>query len=374
MKPGYLVAFLCVLGLLANALVYGPSLRLTLDGVTDFISFYTGGRLIGTPDLYNPARMLEVQNQTAGWSSANRPFSRLPYFATLMWPLTRLAYLHAYYVWQTLSIGAAVLFAWLWPATGRRLAAIACCWSLPLFSAFAQGQDIAFVLAAIGGTLWFMRKGSPFAAGLVLALCAAKFHIFLLVPLWIAAQRLWQLGKGFSTGAAVLVAISFAAGGRAWPVRYFALLCDPGTSPAALAMPNLRGFFWAFQYNGVLEVAAAVCVGLLALWSFRRLSFEYGLAMTIAAGILISHHSYVSDCALLVPASLSVLSTGKSFPERFLAVVLLVPLTYIGTVAGPVMMLLTRAALLSFVGVLAWAAWRFPQRASGRCQPPARPC
>jgi hypothetical protein len=165
--------------------------------------------------------------QAAGWSSARRPYIRPPYYAVLLWPLCRLPYLQAYYVWQALSVLAVALFAWRWPIGGCSTVVAVCCWSFPIFTALAQGQDDSFVLAAIGIAVCLMRAGRPFAAGLVFTVCATRFQLFLLVPFWIVSQRLWQFGSGFVTGAACLVAVSFlagACGGRwgfwpCWPIR-----------------------------------------------------------------------------------------------------------------------------------------------------------
>jgi hypothetical protein len=358
MRRRFAFLFFCLLGILTNAVIHGPALRLSVDGVTDFISLYSGARLVGTPDLYNPPRMLEVQAQAAGWSTAHRLYCRPPYYAMLLWPLCRLPYLQAYYVWQALSVLAVALFAWLWPIGGRSTVVAVCCWSFPICTALAQGQDDSFVLAAIGIAVCLMRAGRPFAAGLVFTVCATKFQLFLLVPFWIVSQRLWQFGRGFVTGAACLVAVSFLAGGLRWPLEFLALLADPATNPTASLMPNVHGVFAEMPYGLTLEIASAVGISAVALWSFRRMSFEYGLAMTTAAGILMSHHAFVSDCALLIPGLLILFWRAKTPAERFFAVAMFTPFAYIGSFAGPLLLVITRLALASFVGVLAWIAWR----------------
>ena len=363
MKSGYLVVLLCVLGVLVNALVFGSALVLTWHGVTDFVCYYAGTKLAGSPDLYNPQRVLEVEAQTSGHASPSRPYTHLPYYALLTWPLGKLSYLHAFYVWEGLSVAATFLFAWLWPIGDRRLVVLACCWSLPLFAALAQAQDLPFLLAVIAIAVWLLRKGNPFAAGLVFTLCAAKFHIFLLVPFWIVTHRLWRFGQGIALGGAVLVALCFAGGGIGWPSRYLAVISNSNTNHAVEVMPNLNGLFWDMPHAAALEILSALCVAALAVWSFRRMNVEYGLAMTIAAGLLIAHHGFVADCALLLPCILIVHTMGRSLPERSFVALLLMPLTYIGIVADPAMMMLVRAALIGFVLVLAWTAWRFPQPA-----------
>ena len=109
---------------------------------------------------------------------------------------------------------------------------------------------------AVMGLLWIsialrIRHSRPFLTGLVLALCAAKFHLFPPLLLW--RHRLWQ---GLVAGAAALLAISFAVAGRHWPLEYAAI------------MSNLHG-------------------------------------------LLVSRHAYMQDCALLLPALLIVLPTAR---------------------------------------------------------------
>jgi hypothetical protein len=325
------------------------------------MSFYCGARLVGTPDLYNPTRMIEVQTQAAGWSSRSRLYCRPPYYAMLVWPLSRLPYLQAYYVWQALSVAAVLLFVVLWPIGDAGLKAAACCWSFPLFSALAQGQDVTFVLALIAVVASLARKGRMFAGGLALAMCAAKFHIFLLVPFWIVAQKLWRFGLGFVAGAALLIAFSFLGGGSNWPADYLTLLLDPNTNPAAAVMPNFHGNFAGLQNGGILELSATAAVAIVALWCFARMQFEYGLVMTVASGILIAHHGYGADCALLIPGILIVLSSGKCAAERLIAFGLLIPVVYLGTITGAPLIWLTRLALMAFVGLLVRIAWYYPQ-------------
>lgn len=360
MKRRIVLALFCLLGIATNAAFHGPALGLSFRGVTDFISLYCGARLVGTPGLYNPPRMLEVQKQAAGWSSTHRLFCRPPYEAAFLWPVARLPYLQAYAVWQALSIVAVALFVWLWPMGSRATVAAACCWSYPVFTGLAQGQDDSFVLAAIAASVCLVRASRPFAAGLLFTLCAAKFHLFLLVPFWIVSQRLWRFAGGFAAGAAGLAAISFLAGGPQWPRQYLALLADPATNPSPQAMPNVHGIFAGMPYDLALEIVAAAAVAAVAVWSFRRASFEYGLAMTIGAGLLISRHAFVADCALLIPGLLVLSVQAKTRAERLFALAMLAPFVYVGALTGSAGMALLRAALACNVALLAWIAWRTP--------------
>ena len=217
---------------------------------------------------------------------------------------------------------------------------------------------MVFVIASLAVATWLVRKGEPYIGGLAFALCAAKFHLFLLVPLWIVAQKRWRFGQGFATGATAMAIVSFAAGGQAWPARYYRMLSDPAVNSSPDSMPNIHGLVSGMSHSVALEAAGTVFIAVLACWSFRRLNFECGLAMVLAAGILIGHHAYLADCALLIPGALMVLTAPNASPARLLAVVLLAPFTYIGMWLGPPAAFLTPAVVLAFVVILAWVAWR----------------
>jgi hypothetical protein len=77
---------------------------------------------------------------------------------------------------------------------------------------FANAQDVTFLLLWAALAVVLVRGGADFAAGLVLALCAQKFHLLVFLPVLIVAARRWRLGAGLVAGSAVLLALSFAAG------------------------------------------------------------------------------------------------------------------------------------------------------------------
>ncbi len=74
----------------------------------------------------------------------------------------------------------------------------------------------------------------------------------------------------------------------------------------------------------------------------------------MVAGVLIAHHSYVSDCALLLPAALLVWSSAETRLERYAALLVLAPVTYLGPFTGGALLGFTPLALVSFFLVLAF--------------------
>ena len=64
-----------------------------LVGDNDFMSFYAGARLVGTPGLYDPAKTRDLQLELIGMTEEARShFIRLPWFAALLWPICQLPY------------------------------------------------------------------------------------------------------------------------------------------------------------------------------------------------------------------------------------------------------------------------------------------
>jgi Glycosyltransferase family 87 len=297
-RPAHFVgwAVLCAAGF---TLLLLPAVS-ALGGGWDFLPVYTGAKLAGTPDLYNPAVQERIQSALPHPTTFSLPFMRLPFVAALSWPLALLPYDTAHAVWMVLRLLAVLGFILLWPHSPRWITALACAWFVPLAGAIANGQDSPFLLLWIAVAERF-RDRRPFLSGLVLALCLAKFHLFLLLPvfLWFHRRR---LVPGFAAGCAALGLLSIAAGGLAWPRAYLAILKFPASNPAVAFMPNLH----ALQLPMPLELALSLAVFLGAALAIRRISAGPALAIALVAGMLLSYHAYFADLTLLLPALLAL--------------------------------------------------------------------
>lgn len=297
-------------------------------GVNDFLNLYSGARLIGTPDQYNPARYRDVQIAATGFYGDSWLFTRLPAVALALRPLGRLPYQTAYMVWQTLSLAALGGFLVLWRTQNRAMLILLCCWSFPLTAAFASGQDDCFLLLWIGLALCLASKW-PRVAGAVLALGAMKFHLFVLVPIALLAGRRWRPLAGFGASASAIFALCFVAAGPHWIGSYLRLVLNPVVNPASHSMPNLHGLFADLPFGGFLEISASMLV-LAAVWRIAAgAGFEVGIAGALVGGILVSRHAYAADLVLLIPA-LWILS--REFPRRavrWLSAALLAPVWFI---------------------------------------------
>ena len=59
----------------------------------------------------------------------------------------------------------------------------------------------------------------PWLAGLCLALCSIKFHLFVFTPVALLLHRKWRFAAAAALGVALELAASFAVAGWRWPLR-----------------------------------------------------------------------------------------------------------------------------------------------------------
>jgi multidrug transporter EmrE-like cation transporter len=311
-KPLLIVS--CLVGLIALTMPFARDWDDIRHGLNDFPQFYLSSRLLGTGHLYDHAAMLAQQRQVLGRTCVTMPYLRLPYVAVLLAPFSHLPYSVAYALWQMLSIAALALFVWLWPAS-RSLSLVIVCWFMPAAANLINGQDLAFLILWAAIAVVLVRRGRHAGAGLVLSLCAAKFHLFLFLPVLIVSRRMWRLGAGLAAGVAVLLAVSFLAAGWAWPVAWLQSIRSPEANPN-LAKTSLVGLVAAAVHGPALWVAVGALLllaGAIVYRLARRSSFALGLAAALAAGPLVAVHVYMQDYMLLLPL---ILTLASAFVDR----------------------------------------------------------
>jgi glycosyl transferase family 87 len=315
----------------------------------DFPIFYAGGQLAGTPALYSAAAVREIEMRTMGCTQPPALFVRPPYFAAFMIPWSRISYWPSFWLWRAATVVAALVFIWLWPAP-REWSLLACAWSLGLAFAFTNGQDSGFLLMWLALAVALLMRGHDFAAGMALAMCAPKFHLFLLVPLLLIGRRRMLLG-GAATAAA-LVAIAFLVQGPHWPAQFLGAITDRTINPNPAEFFNLRG---TSHGNTLLEVLLAIPIVAAAWYVVRHADMLFGLAAVLAGGLLISHQQTVSDVALLVPVALILAQHPRAGYSKVLAVFLTSPIGYF-LIQSPGLWEVPRLLNYAMVMMLAWEA------------------
>jgi hypothetical protein len=226
----------------------------------------------------------------------------------------------------------------------RRAAAVACCWSMPMFGSFIFGQDLPLLLALLAGSLASLKIKRPFQAGAILSLCAIEPHLCLLLPVLILGRGMWRFGIGLLTGGAVLFALSFLAAGPTWIEAFVQTAALSQTNPEIASMPNLNGLV---NGSSVWEMIGAFVV-CAPLWRVIRCSnLEWAVAVTLVAGVLVSHHAYIADCAILLPALLIAREQASRKWQRTLTLFLITPAAYVW-VYFTGLSVLTRTAVILF--------------------------
>jgi Glycosyltransferase family 87 len=341
----------------------------------DFLPLYVAAKLAGTGHLYDSHAYYAFMIQRFAALHESLRFTRLPFYATLLWPLGFLPYETAYGVWWLLRIAALAAFVALWRIPSRSDTILFTALSLPVFASLAAGQDTIFLLLFIALAFRSWERGKDSGAGLALSLCAIKFHLFVLLPLLFWRQRLGRMAAGFASGAAALLTLTFVVEGWRWPLDYFRVLTDGRVHPGPDSMPNLHGLFSGLPHGVYLEAFAVLAV-LLAAWvPLRDASFPSAFALTLLGGLLLSFHSYLMDAAILLPALLIVLAGPARRSIKISGALLLSPPAALLLVSHPPWSYLTQAALALFFFATVFDL-RSPRRRSEDVpisQPPAIP-
>ena len=329
-----------------------------LFGANDFVPLYVAATEVGGPALYDPAIYRRFQQDRYGGFNESLVYSRPPYYALLLRPLSWVGSFEAAYLAYTLLRLAAIAgFVWLWPAGERKEAALFACLSFPLFTSLLNGQDVAFLLFWIALAMRLERR-RPFAAGLAFAMCAIKFHLLILLPAALLAQRRWSVLRGLAAGAAGLIALSFLAAGWSWPREYAEVLLSSEIHPLTSNMPNLHGMVSGLPGAPLWEAAGAAAALAGVVFAARRGNFAFGLAAASLGSLIVSRHSYVADMTVLLPGLLATLATLPTAAARFFALAMLSPIPALFLFNGRPLAYAAQAALLGALVAYVAAARR----------------
>jgi hypothetical protein len=352
-------AFLVLLGIATYAVVIGPSLFWSFQPGAprnDFLSFYTAPALLDSGGLYHLTQIEDEQARHGfdRYRQHKLAFLRPPFYALFLKPLAWLPYNTAYLVWLLLGALSMVLVAILWRSLGTGWLAAAIAWSPALAHVFLRGQDTAFLLLVFSVAIALLRRNSPLTAGLILSVCGLKWSLFLTVPLFIVGRRLWRCGAGFLIGSSIALVLSFIAAGLDWPAQYLRMILAETASPRVNEMASLRGLLQGMPWSAALEISACLLVAALT-WRICRLAEDpdYAVAAVLIGGLLISHHAYLYDCAILVPALMVVARDARLRWVRGYAMVLLTPISML-LLLFPPWSLVPQIALACLPAFMVW--------------------
>jgi Glycosyltransferase family 87 len=278
-----------------------------------------------------------------------------PWFAGLLCrrplPLSRLPYRRAYAIFQAFSALAVLTYIFVAESSDRTRAILACALSLPLFGCFLNGQDVTFVMLFLAVALRY-GDSKPALAGVALACCSLKYHIFLFLPIAVVAAWRRRLVTALFITESLLFAVSFIVAGPAWPLQYLRQLRSNWETPEL--MPNLRALtlHLAHPVASLLLLVVVVSVITVAAIVRCRENHAASLAIAVAAGLLITPHAYVPDCAILIPPLVALLRTTTNVWLTFAAWCLLLPSPYILRLAGTSLTYSLQFLLVGFIAAM----------------------
>lgn len=330
-------------------------------GTYDFLPRYTQARMVGSPKMYDIEAGYREQDRVVGLHEAGVYHDRLPWQALLMAPLGWLPYLWAYWIWIALDLVcfAALTCLWLLPRNCVLWGAT----FLPVAICVIMGQDTILIALCLAGVFRLADKRRDLAAGLLLALCSAKPHLFVLVPLALIAHRRWRMVRGAALGTLGLLAVGTAAAGWDWPVRLWAILKtlsrDSDLGHDVARRPSLFQFGMN-EWTIGLAFVLAVGFGYL-IWRTR--SLEAGVGTAVLGSLLIAPHTAIYDLPILLLAlpTLPLRSYG-----HWLRIALFTPIPYCMLQNGAPWSAVLPVMLLAVVVASAWPLFNKDRRALPR--------
>ena len=309
----------------------------------DFLSFYLGALIARRGDfhhLYDLAFIHKLQLSLFPQSANVVPFTRPPFYAALLAPLTLLPLVPAFWVWVSAQV-AALIGCWIWFA--RRFgydALIFAALYFPTSVGIYNGQDPVWMLAIFLGSYALAERERDLAAGAVLGLAVAKFHLLLLLPAVLIMKKRWRILAGFCATGAACAAVSVLLGGTSIIEQYAALLLHHGNINTFEAPPELQMSVRSIALNAGFHspIAAAVLIALcllalsVAIW---RAPLWRWFSAACAATLLVSPHVYRYDAGImLLPILLAIFCSTSRF-TRIVAATAAIPIPYMAAFFGP---------------------------------------
>jgi hypothetical protein len=326
----------------------------------DFLNLYSGGTLAlygPLQQIYVPEVQLETERRFVPKLPMLVPFVRPAFYALALAALAAIPFQWAFGVWLGLQI-AVYLFVLAWAKSRWGPEALLYgSMFLPATLGIASGQDCVFMLAIVAGMIALHDRGQETAAGAVLGLGLIKFHLFVVWPLVLLAQKRWRMLAGGAVLALSEIIFSWLVVGSSGLADYIALLRNRNIgrlSPSRELMINVHALTLNIGedsiYLRILLILSVIALALLISW---RAPFRNAAIAASVASLLVSPHVYGYDAALLLPSLCLVLFETRLKLPRLLALFLCSPLPYLLNLAGFPWMMTTPVCFILLLLLLA---------------------
>lgn len=262
---------------------------------TDFISFWTSGRmLVAGENVYDTLAHVTAQREFYTLPGEYTAFFYPPNFLLFVWPLGLIPYFPALAAWLLVTGGAwlASMRAWFRALGLKGPGVVLIAAFPPVIVTLTHGQT-AFLVGALLGAGLLLVRDRPWLAGLLIGLATIKPQFGLLVPVALLASGQWRTIA--SAGAAALGLAGAAAlifGPQVW-ADWLAITQTAGsaTDSGSIGFAKMVSLFAGLRLIGVpsetaMVVQAGVTLALAAAVAVTswRCQFSAGLAALVLAG------------------------------------------------------------------------------------------
>lgn len=313
-----------------------------LKGVNDFVSFYTGGKLINrnAGELYDLKLQYMIQEKIiSDYNSIFLPFLNPPFVARLFSPLSKISVQTANNIWILINLSLFGVFCWIiflqfsklgwWTRMGIILGILT---FSPLIFNLSIGQ-LSLVITVCITFSWILHKrGQELYSGIFLSFLCIKPQYVVLPLLAIIVQRRPKLLLGFLLGAVIFFTLSFFPTGVKGLVSYLHFL------NVVFNWTNAYGTDIYHQFNlqtAILLISKlpmhhvrfiwAVIVTIITLltlyaWGIKDTKVSYisniRWALLILAIVLISPHTNFQDLVFLTGAIFILIPKTESEAKK----------------------------------------------------------
>ena len=279
----------------------------------DFAGLWSVGHMVlqgRASEAYLPDRALAAQAAFVPEHEVRLPWFYPPHMFVLVAPLAALPYLPAFFLWTG---GGLACLAWSIRALAPNTPAVWLLLASPgLIWLLRFGQTGVLAAALLGGGLFFMARGRPLLAGLLIGLLTFKPHLGLLVPFALIAGKEWRVFAAATlTALGVAAASTLAFGAAVWP-RFFEAMETAMAYQAHDLLPHnqLVSLYASLRVLGLanepaLALQAVLSVAVLALvlrvWHDMGACLLSG-ALLAAGSLLAAPHLLGYDLVVYAPA------------------------------------------------------------------------
>jgi hypothetical protein len=297
----------------------GPLDRFGKPKGTDFLHFYVIGSLVreGRTDL-----LYDMDAQTARSRSIAQPKEETryvpiesPLIALIASPFTVLPYnaaLSAWILFIAIAYGASCWLLWTSAHALQRFRreALVCCVAFPgIYATVLHGQVSFVALLAVCAALAALERDRKVAAGLALATLVFKPHWIVAAGGIFLVAREWRVVMGIAVGTLAMLALMFAAVGRAVVADYYVALrsiAQIGDLLEPRAAYSARSLFTVFVPSPTLATVLYAVTALAIVAKAARVwrsdaRFDVRASAVVLGMTLVSPHVFEYDLLLLGP-------------------------------------------------------------------------